>query len=280
MSRTPVNDLTPFGRHAPGAALRRALAVTRSAGHSWLGRRIAFLVRGLCVKLMAGRPADVESLGARMRLYPFNNVCEKRILFTPQYFDEAERDLLKGRITADFVFIDVGANVGGYALFVAANAGPLARVLAIEPQPEIFERLIYNIRQNPFASVKAMDCALADEDGEITLFLPSHNRGESSVRIVSADADGTRVRVPARTLHGIVESEGYSRIDAIKIDVEGAEDLVLEPFFRTAPEALWPKLLIMEHINARWTVDLPNIIAQSGYREIMRCRANVIYERD
>jgi hypothetical protein len=33
------------------------------------------------------------------------------------------------------------------------------------------------------ATVKAMDCALADEDGEITLFLPSHNRGESSVRI-------------------------------------------------------------------------------------------------
>ena len=280
MSRPPVNDLTPFGRYTPGAALRRALEWTRAADDSWLGRRRAFLLRGLCVKVLSGQPVDVESLGARMRLYPYNNVCEKRILFTPQYFDEAERDMLKSRITADFVFIDIGANVGGYALFVAAHAGPMARVLAIEPQPEIFERLIYNIRQNPFATVKAMDCALADEDGEITLFLPSHNRGESSVRIVSAEADGTRMRVPARTLHGVVESEGYTRIDAIKLDVEGAEDLVLEPFFRTAPEALWPKLLIMEHINARWTVDLPDIIVQCGYREIMRRRANVIYERD
>ncbi len=172
MSRTPVNDLTPFGRHAPGALLSRVLGWTRAASQSWLGHRLAFLLRGLSVKALAGKPVDVESMGAKMRLYPFNNVCEKRILFTPQYFDEAERDLLRSRITADFVFIDVGANVGGYALFVAANAGPLARVLAIEPQPEIFERLIYNIRQNPFASVKAMDCALVVFVGDLTMFFP------------------------------------------------------------------------------------------------------------
>ena len=85
---------------------------------------VAFLLRGLCVKALGGKPVDVVSIGAKMRLYPFNNVCEKRILFTPQYFDEAERDLLKSRITPEFVFIDIGANVGGYALFVAAQCGP------------------------------------------------------------------------------------------------------------------------------------------------------------
>jgi FkbM family methyltransferase len=280
MSRSPVNDLTPFGRHAPGALLRRMLRWTRSAGHSWLSQRRAFLLRGICVKALAGKPVDVVSLGAKMRLYPFNNVCEKRILFTPQYFDEPEREFLKSRITKDFVFIDVGANVGGYALYVAAHAGPLARILAIEPQPDIFERLIYNIRQNPLATIKAMDCALADEDGEITLFLSSHNRGESSVRIVSAEADGTRIRVPARTLKGVVDAEGYTRIDAMKIDVEGAEDLVLEPFFRTAPEALWPKTLVLEHMNARWAVDMLLLIREKGYREVLRTSSNVVYERD
>jgi FkbM family methyltransferase len=279
MPRAPVNDLSPFGRHAPGFALRRLIACTRAAGASWVGRRFAFLLRGLAVKALAGKPVDVETMGARMRLYPANNVCEKRILFTPQYFDEPERELLLGRLTPDFVFIDAGANVGGYALFVAAHAGPRACVLAIEPQPEIFERLIYNIRQNPFANVKAMDCALADEEGEITLFLPSHNRGETSMRIVSAEADGTRIRVPARTLHAVVEGEGYEKIDALKLDVEGAEDLILEPFFRTAPERLWPQLIVMEHINARWTVDLPQLILDRGYREVLRTRANVAYER-
>ena len=274
----PKNDLSAFGQFAPKATLRRIIGWTRGAADDWAGKRRAFLLRGIAMRTLCGQPVDVEAMGARLRLYPYNNVCEKRILFTPQYFDPAERQLLASRMTPDFTFIDIGANVGGYSLFVAANAGPRARILAVEPQPEIFERLVYNIRQNPFATIKAMDCALADEDGEITLFLPAHNRGETSMRIVSADADGTRIRVPARTLLGVVESEGYGRIDAMKLDVEGAEDLILEPFFRNAPKALWPKLVLMERSNSRWAMDLPKLMLDSGYREILRTRNNVAYE--
>ncbi|HEY8581146.1 MAG TPA: FkbM family methyltransferase [Beijerinckiaceae bacterium] len=279
MSFPVTNDLSPFGRFAPKATLRRIIGWTRAASNDWAGRRRAFLLRGVAMRTLKGQPVDVEAMGARMRLYPYNNICEKRILFTPQYFDPAERDLLASRMTPDFTFIDIGANVGGYSLFVAAQAGPRARILAVEPQPEIFERLVFNIRQNPFATIKAIDCALADEDGEITLFLPSHNRGETSMRIVNADADGAKIRVPARTLLGVVEAEGYAKIDAMKLDVEGAEDLIIEPFFRKAPKALWPKLVLMEHTNARWAIDLPKLMRDCGYAEILRTRANVAYER-
>ena len=226
---------------------------------------------------LGGRPLDVETLGARMRLYPYNNVCEKRILFTPQYFDEAERAFLAARVRPDFVFIDIGANVGGYTLFVAALAGPRARVLAIEPQPEIFERLVYNIRQNSFPSVKALNCAVADRDGEITLFVAPRNRGETSMRIVNSEEGGVEIRAPASTLESIVRDEHFDRIDAIKLDVEGAEDLVLEPFLKNAPRALWPKALLMEFSHGKWAVDLPRILAECGYREALRTRQNVAY---
>lgn len=279
MTKFPTNDFSAFGRFAPTPLLKRIISWTSKASPRWAGKRRAFLLRGIGLRALRGRPVDVEALGARMRLYPYNNVCEKRILFTPQYFDQAERELLASRMTADFTFIDIGANVGGYALFVAANAGPRARILAVEPQPEIFERLVFNIRQNPFATIKAIDCALADEEGEITLFLPSHNRGETSMRIVNAESDGARIRVPARTLLSVVEGEGWSKVDAVKLDVEGAEDLIFEPYLRKAPEALWPKLVLMEHINARWAIDLPGLMAQSGYREILRTRTNAAYER-
>jgi hypothetical protein len=75
-----------------------------------------------------------------MRLYPDGNVCEKRVLFTPQYFDPLEREMLAGRLREGFRFIDIGANIGAYSLFVAAKAGPSARILAVEPQPEVFAR--------------------------------------------------------------------------------------------------------------------------------------------
>ncbi len=51
---------------------------------------------------------------------------------------------------------------------MAAAAGPGARVLAVEPQPDIFDKLTYNIAQKPFGSVKAVACAVADKAGEMT----------------------------------------------------------------------------------------------------------------
>ena len=272
------NDHSPYGQYAPGAWINRLLDVTRGASKSWAGKRKAFFLRGLAVRALGGRPLDVESMGARMRLYPYNNVCEKRILFTPQYFDEEERALIASRIRENFVFIDIGANIGGYTLFTAAKAGPSARILAIEPQPEIFERLIYNIRQNPFPSVKALNCAVADIDAEVTLFVAARNRGETSMRIVNSDGGDVQLRVPGKTLRTIVTDEGFDHIDAIKLDVEGAEDLILEPFFREAPSALFPKLILMEYSHGRWAADLNAILTGLGYREVMRTRTNVGYE--
>lgn len=279
MTDTIRNDFSAFGRYRPQGAVARILELTRGASGSWAGKRRAFFLRSMAIKALKGRPVDTESLGARMRLYPFNNVCEKRILFTPQYFDLAERELLRSRIKPDMIFVDIGANVGGYSLFVAAAAGPNARILAIEPQPEIFERLVYNIRQNPFASIKAIDCAVADVDAEITLFVDDDNRGETSMRIISAGSVGVQIRVPAKALHNIVAEEGFQRIDAIKLDVEGAEDLILEPFFEAAPEALWPQLLLIEFAPERWAIDVPALLAKRGYRRVLRTRHKAVYER-
>jgi FkbM family methyltransferase len=178
------------------------------------------------------------------------------------------------------VFLDIGASVGGYALFAAALAGQRARILAVEPLPEIFERLVYNIEQNDFANVKAVSCALADRDGEIALFVNSNNRGETSVRVISAEAQETQLRVPAKSLLSLALEEGYDRIDAIKLDIEGAEDLVLDPFFRDAPRSLWPRLIIMEFALLRGGAQLEHRLRALGYREILRASENVAYEID
>jgi FkbM family methyltransferase len=279
MPQTIAADISPYGAYAPRGLCAIMLRATRHCSYGWFGKRIAFFLRSTAVKMLAGRPVDIESVGARMRLYPQNNVAEKRLLFTPQYFDPQERTLLAERLSGDFVFLDIGASVGGYALFVAALGGHRARILAVEPLPEIFERLVYNIEQNAFANVKAVSCALADRDGEIALFVNSNNRGETSVRVVSADARGAQVRVPGKTLLSLLIEEGYERVDAIKLDIEGAEDLVLDPFFRDAPQSLWPCLIIMEFALLRGGALLETRLRALGYREILRTNENVAYER-
>ncbi|WID97455.1 FkbM family methyltransferase [Bosea vestrisii] len=268
----------PFGTFAPQGGIARLIGWTRCASDSFLGRKFAYALRRLGLNRLKGQPVDIEALGAQMRLYPQGNVCEKRVLFTPQYFDARERELLASRIRDGFCFIDIGANIGAYSLFVAARAGRGARILAVEPQPDIFARLTYNIAQNPFGTVKAVACALADKPGELTLFLDPTNKGESSVRILRS-SNANSVRVPATTLLALMQGEGYERLDAVKLDVEGAEDLILEPFLRDAPEALWPGFIIVEDSRGRWQSDLPALLESKGYKLIAQTRLNLVYER-
>jgi FkbM family methyltransferase len=273
-------EAPPFGTYAPTAFQARLIDFTRRQSGTWLGKRLAFLARRL-VMLGLTHPLDVEVFGQRMRLNPFNNVSEKRILFTPQYFDQQERDILREHVGEGYVFVDIGANVGGYSLFVAAHAGGSARILAIEPQPIIFDRLVYNIGLNPTGTVKAIACALADKEGEMTLFLPARNKGEASVKIVGTPGGGDRsVQVPARTLLGLLDDEGIDHIDALKIDVEGAEDLILVPFLSEAPEKLLPRLLIIEHARDRWQTDCISLLEKAGYRHVVETRLNMVMSRE
>jgi FkbM family methyltransferase len=275
-----MNDSRPFGDFAPSGLTRWVIDRTRGLPEGWAGRRLALMLRHLAMKMLKGPPLDLETFGVRMRLYPYKNVCERRLLFTPQYFDADELKVLTSRIKDGFTFIDVGSNVGWYALFLAQEAGPAVstRILAVEPQPEIFDRLIYNIRQNPSCTIKAVDCAVADKTGELTLFLDPLNRGEASLKIVNSSQTDA-IRVPAVTLLDLLNREGLTRVDAIKLDVEGAEDLVLDPFFRDAPASLYPSLFIVANVPERWQSDVVGLLKSKGYQPILETKMNLVFER-
>ncbi len=273
-----MNDPRPFGTYAPAGLTRWVIDRTRGLPGGWVGRRIAMMLRHVVMRKLKELPIDLETFGVRMRVVPYKNVCEKRIIFTPQYFDLEEIKLIAARNREGFTFIDVGSNVGWYALLVARKVNASSRILAVEPQPEIFERLIYNIRLNPFGTIKAVDCAVADKTGELTLFLDPRNKGEASLKIVNSSQTDT-IRVSAVTLLDLIKREGFTHVDAVKLDVEGAEDLVLDPFFRDAPAALYPSLLIIPDVPDRWQVDVPKLLQEKGYRQILRTRMNLVFER-
>ncbi len=270
-----MDETAPYGTYAPSGIVRWAIEHTRTLPDSWAGRRLTFILRRMAIASLKGAPVDIEALGARMRLYPYNNIGEKRVLFSPQSFDPEELKILKGRVVDGFVFVDVGASIGAYSLAVASFAGASARILAVEPHPETFDRLTYNIGLNPFGTIKAVACAIADKPGELTLFLDPRNSGQSSVKIVGVSQ--ATLRVPATTLLQLVRNERLERLDAVKLDVEGAEDLILEPFFRDAPPELHPSLLILG--SREWQTDLLRLLAERGYRMRAQTRMNFILER-
>jgi FkbM family methyltransferase len=273
------NVTTPFGTRCPSAFVGRIMRLAARQPRNWLGKRVAFWLRRQAVRFLDG-PVDADVLGVRMRLYPFHNVCERRILFTPQYFDAEERAAIAAMIRPGFVFLDIGANVGGYALSIAAQCGPEARILAIEPQPTAFERLTFNIAQNGFGNMKAIACAIADMDGEVTLFIDPHNQGQASIKMVAvAQDESARVRVQAKTLLTLLREERIDHIDALKLDVVGAEDLILEPFLNEAPRGLHPQLIVVERSAGRWHLDVAEFLIVRGYELDFETKLNFVFRR-
>lgn len=275
-----MNDTSQFGTFAPKGLSKRLIEMTLSMPDTWFGRRRAYFLRKIGLMFLKGKPVDVERFGARLRLYPYHNVCEKRVLFTPQYFDFEERFYLNTFLEkhpGHFTFLDIGSNIGAYALCAGAQAKCQATIIAVEPQPDIFDRLIYNIQQNGQGCIKAISCAIADKSGELTLFLNSENKGQSSVKIVGT-TQGNSVKVPALSLLDLIEQEGLSSIDIIKLDVEGAEDLIIGPFFKDAQKSFFPKLIIIEDGRKQWQTDIPQILSDNGYALKKQTRLNLIYE--
>ena len=94
-----------------------------------------------------------------------------------------------------------------------------------------------------------------------------------------ADAQ-TTVRVPCKPLLTLLNEQDIAAIDALKIDVEGMEDAVLAPFFRDAPQTLWPQLILIEDSSHEWKVDLFAVLKEKGYVASLRTKQNVVLRRN
>ena len=90
---------------------------------------------------------------------------------------------------------------------------------------------------------------------------------------------GVSVSVPCKPLVSVLREAGIASIDALKIDVEGAEDIVLVPFLRDAPRELLPELVLIEDTRGFWQTDVFALLEQHGYTVVARNRQNVAYRR-
>jgi FkbM family methyltransferase len=122
------------------------------------------------------------------------------------------------------VVIDEGAFIGLYSL-KAAKLGAL--VIAVEPNPVSFARLCENIKLNNFGNIIPINVALSDHEGFGYLNIVDKQMPSSLAHISRADMPNV-VRIKLTTLDSLIESLGLSRVDIMKVDVEGHELEVLK----------------------------------------------------
>src|SRR5439155_26818 len=149
---TPDNDPSPapFGAFAPNAA---QAAIILLAQRSRLKRGAFRPMLSRLVNLLRAGPVDVQYQGASFRFYHQASATERGALFNPDYNLE-ELDFLRSHTPAGGVFVDVGANVGTYALALARRVGTGGKVIAIEPHPVTHARLAFNNSASGFTQVR------------------------------------------------------------------------------------------------------------------------------
>jgi FkbM family methyltransferase len=119
--------------------------------------------------------------------------------------------------------VDVGANIGYYSLLLSRLIGAAGQVHAFEPEPENLALLRTNLRINGCANVLVHPVALADATRLRELHLCPSNRGDHRLGFAP---DRDRITVPVTTADQFLGAHA-AKVDFVKIDAQGAEELVL-----------------------------------------------------
>jgi FkbM family methyltransferase len=159
------------------------------------------------------------------------------------------------------LFVDVGANVGVYTIW-AIETG--AEVIAVEPSPTARERLSSNLKLNGYEA-EIVPAALAEQEGTMRLTTELDNQNHL---VLSGGSNGTgSVEVPVLTLDEVV---GDRTVDGLKVDVEGAELLVLKGAQRLLAEQRIRLIQLewnesSEHLLGETRAPLAELLSANGY---------------
>ena len=198
-------------------------------------------------------------------------------------YEAAEIRLMKQFLRPGQTIVDVGANVGYLTSFFARSAGPNGKVLAFEPNPNIFSLLQENTAR--FTQVSAYNVALSNTSGELPLFIAGTDQSVGSfareypATHVFYQKSGILRSVAAKLVNGdeFLTQLEVKTIDILKLDVEGWEVSALNGLERTI--AASPRLTIFCEFNpsaqecAGWCrIDLVNWFLDRRFN-LFRARA-------
>ena len=206
--------------------VKRAAAVHAAATGGRLHPRVLAALNRL---LPASPLPDVHALlggDARVRLDGTGTLARMALLCAG--YEHRECEVLAGALRPGGVFVDVGANVGWFSLTVAAHR-PSSTVWAVEPVSATADRLAENIAVSKLSRVVIHRVLLGAADGTAELVVtadPAYAHISGAGRVQAGQQSET-VTCRMSTLDRLWTAAGRPRVDAVKVDVEGAEPEVL-----------------------------------------------------
>ena len=173
------------------------------------------------------------------------SIARWRFEFLMQWGEYPSVQACRRLIRPGMTVIDIGAHIGYYTRLFSELVGPSGRVLAFEAEPENFDLLRAHVRDAKYRNVEIFPHAVADRAGKLLLHL---SPGHTNHSLVDGYTDSKDAReVETVSLDAFLADRGIDRVDFIKIDVEGAEPLVLAGMRETIARS--PHLAMLVELN-------------------------------
>lgn len=159
---------------------------------------------------------------------------------------------------------NIGANIGYFPLLFAFIAEVSGQVIAAEPDPENIELPDNNLERNGFRhnSVVVVQTVMTDHVETTQLQRDDKTRGAHSIE-QTGNTDGDSITIETTTVDELVDST----VDLIKIDLEGAENNVVDGAINTIREH--KPIIIFEMPPSIWSsspVETLQELGQQGYK--------------
>ena len=254
--------ISDFGTQHPSAMAR---FIWRIATHRMIdSRRRRKIRKSLAIRFPG--PFDIEIDEILMRAYPLENYCDRIAIGRGHLPEIPERDLIGPLLKPGMVFVDIGANVGTYSLFVARKCSDDARILAFEPHPRTHAKLSFNVRANGFTSIETINQGVSAETGRMQLYSSGGmNIGTASI-LPEAASDKHHVDIKVGPLADALKSRLIEQVDLLKVDIEGYEDRALLPLMVEESRPLWPRAVLIETVlRQHWETDCIARLTELGY---------------
>lgn len=183
------------------------------------------------------KPRIVTTEGSKMILDPQDSL----LLSIYPNFEPGETEIVKKFVKKGMTVVDAGANIGYFTLLMARLVGRSGKVHAFEPGRENVELLKKNIALNSRENVIVNDMALSDKAGELNFYISASNPQDHRI-IKDLREKRKSYKVKSITLNDYFKN---SKVDFIKMDIQGAELLALEGAMKII--ARCKPLLIIEY---------------------------------
>ena len=191
-----------------------------------------------------------------------NMMCRENL----KYWESSSREIFSTLSRSAKTVVDIGSYTGIYAL-VASKSSKKLRVIAFEPNPDLFAALQQNIKINSVKNCATVPFALDSEPGQAYLYL-NHDVHTSVGSLLQTSSAGKKMLVNKTTLDIYCENEKIKNIDLMKIDAEGYEINILQGSKHIIGNSI--PIILMESLTKESLASQYDFLSKLGYLEPIR----------